>query len=103
MRGKFPQTCKPYNSPKHDIKSSLGYFHMIGILPMSLNCILKYPQGFYRERSRKYPHRKFSFISPEFPQGNNEEICTGMIPWKSPINPRGNQGDVDGLPAGAFQ
>ena len=27
MRGKFPQPCKHFNSPKNDIKSSLGYFH----------------------------------------------------------------------------
>ena len=60
----------------------------------------KYPQGFHRERRRKYPHRKFPFISPEFPQGNHEEISAGMIPWNSPINPRGNLGDVDGSPAG---
>ena len=40
----------------------------------------KYRQGFHRERKRKYPHRKFPFISPEFPQENYEEISTGMIP-----------------------
>ena len=54
----------------------------------------KYPQGFHRERRRKYPPRKFPFISTEFPQGNDEEISAGMIPWNSPINPRGNLGDV---------
>ena len=47
----------------------------------------------------KYPHRKFSFISVEFLQGNYEEISTGMIPLNSPINPCGNLRDVDGLPA----
>ena len=45
----------------------------------------KCPQGFHRERRREYPHKKFSFISPEFPQGNHEEISAGMIPWNSPI------------------
>ena len=40
----------------------------------------KYPQGFYKERMWKYPHRTFSFISPEFPQGNYEEIPTGWSP-----------------------
>ena len=25
-----------------------------------------------------------------------------MIPWNSPINPRGNLGDVDGSPAGLW-
>ena len=59
----------------------------------------KYPQGFYKERSWKYPQRKFSFISQEFLEGNYEEISTGMIPWYLPINLRGNLGDVDGLPA----
>ena len=106
MRGKFPQTCKHFNSPNNDIKSSLGYFHITGTLPMSLNCILKflreargkYPQGFHWERRRKYPHRKFPFISPEFPHGNHEELSAGMIPWNSPINPHGNLGDVDGSP-----
>ena len=60
----------------------------------------KYPQGFYKERRWKYPHRKFSFVSPEFPQGNYVEISAGMVPLKSPINLRGNLGDVDGSPAG---
>ena len=51
MRGKFPQTCKHFNSPKNDIKSSLGYFHITGKLPMSLNCILE----FLREVQGKFP------------------------------------------------
>ena len=41
MRGKFPLACKHFNSPKNVIDSSLGYFHVAWILPMSLNCILK--------------------------------------------------------------
>ena len=45
----------------------------------------KYPQWFSREKRGEYPHRKFSFISPEFPQGNYEKISTGMISWNSPI------------------
>ena len=97
MRGKFPKTCKHFNSPKIDIKSSLGYSHITGALPMTLNCILKFlreargkfPHGkFHRERRRKYPRRKFPFI----PQGNQEEISAGMIPWNSPINPRVKSG-----------
>ena len=52
----------------------------------------KYPQGFHRERRRKYPPRKFSFIFPSFPQGNHEEFSAGMIPWNSPINPRVKSG-----------
>ena len=60
----------------------------------------KYPQGFHRERRLKYPHRKFSFMSPEFPQGNYVEISAGMLPWNSPINLRGNLGHMDGSPAG---
>ena len=60
----------------------------------------KFPHGFPRERRRKYPHKKFPFISPEFLRGNYEDISTGMIPWNSPINPHGNLGDVDGSPAG---
>ena len=35
MRGKYPQTCKHFNSPKIDIQLSLGYFHTAGSLPMS--------------------------------------------------------------------
>mgnify|MGYP001804486788 CR=1 FL=1 len=38
------------------------------------------PQG----KEWKYPHRKFPFISPEFPQGNHEEISAVMTPWNSP-------------------
>ena len=34
MRGKFPRTCKHFNSPKNEIKSSPGYFHLTGTLPM---------------------------------------------------------------------
>ena len=60
----------------------------------------KYPQGFYRGRRRKYPDRKISFISPEFPRGNHEENSAGMIPLNSPIKMRGNLGDVDGSPTG---
>ena len=76
---------------------------------MSLYCILK----FFRETQGKFPRRNFPTDStgkeggnihiensPSFPQGNYEEICTGMIPWTYPINPRGNLGDVNGLPAG---
>ena len=63
----------------------------------------KYPQGFHRERRRKYPHRKLPFLSPSFPQGNYGEISSGIIPWNSPKNPRGNLGDVDGLPAGLLE
>ena len=51
MRGKFPKTCEHFNSPKNEIKSSLGYFHITGILPMSLNYILK----FLRETQGKFP------------------------------------------------
>ena len=60
----------------------------------------KYPQEFPRERKRKYLHRKFPFISPEFPQINYEEISAGMIPRNSPLNPSEKLGDVDGSPAG---
>ena len=105
-----------YNHPKIDISGSRSHWD---IFPHNRELSLviklhfeifegntreistwKYPQGFHRERRRKYPHRKFPFISPEFPQGNYEEISAGMIPWNSPINPCENLGDVDGLPAG---
>ena len=112
MRGKFPQTVKHFNSPKNDVKSSLGYFQITGTLPMSLNCILKnlrkarvkFPAeispGIPQGKEAETPHSKFPFISPEFPQGNHEESSAGMIPWNSLINPRGNLGSVDGSPAG---
>ena len=45
MRGKFTQTCKHFNSPKNDIKSLLGYFHLTGTIPLSFNCILKFLRG----------------------------------------------------------
>ena len=51
MRGKFPKTCKHFNSPKNDIKSPLGYFHITETLPFSINCILK----FLREAQGKFP------------------------------------------------
>ena len=85
MRGKFPQTCKHFNSPKNDIKSSLGYFHITGILPMSLNCIIKireistqkYPQEFHEqgggnihiENSPSFPLNFRREIMRKFPQG----------------------------------
>ena len=53
-------------------------------------------------RRRKYPHRKFPLISPEFPEGNYEEIPAGMIPRNSPLHLRGNLGDVDGSPTGTL-
>ena len=75
MRGKFPQTCKNVNSPKNDIKSSLGYFHITGTYKIILHFKIlrgntreistwKHPQGFFRERRRKYRCRKFPLISP---------------------------------------
>ena len=30
-------------------------------------------------------NEKFPYISPEFPQGNYQEISAGMIPWNSPL------------------
>ena len=36
MSGKFPKTCKHFNSPKNDIKSSLGYFHTGTYIPENL-------------------------------------------------------------------
>ena len=51
MRGKFPQTCKHFYALNNDIKSSLGYFHITGTLPISLNCILK----FLTEAREKFP------------------------------------------------
>ena len=104
MRGKFPITCKHFNSPKIDIKSSLGYFHTTGTISMSLYCNLnfegnkskistwKYPRGFQRERRGRYTRRKFPLISPKFPRWTYEEFSTGMIPWNSPVNPHGNCG-----------
>ena len=105
MGGKFPQTCKQLNSPNNDIKSSLGYFPIIGSLPMSLNCIL----NFLREARGKFPRGNIPSdytggnIHMENPPSfswNHEEISAGMVPWNSPINPRGNLGEVDGSPAG---
>ena len=46
---------------------------------------------------RKYP------ISPAFPRRNYKEISVGIIPRNSPINPCGNMGEVDALPAGVTQ
>ena len=110
--GNFPEPVNLSIHQRIDIKTSLGYPFTTGTLCMSFYDTLhfegnmreismwKYPRWFSREKRGKYPHRKLSFISPEFPQGNYEEISTGMIPWNSPTNPCGNLGDVDGLPAG---
>ena len=83
MRGKFPQTCKPYSSPKNDIKSSLGYFHITGTFPRSFNCIFL----IFREARENF-HVEISpgkggvnihiETSPSFPQGNYEEISAGI-------------------------
>ena len=110
--GNFP---KPVNLSIHnrsDIKTSLGFFSQLGLfvwLFMTLwnfernireISMRKYLWWFSREKREKYPHRKFSFVSPEFLLGNYEEISMGMIPWNSTIIPCGNLGDVVGLPAG---
>ena len=108
MRGKFPQTCEHFNLPNNDIKSSLGYFHIIRTLPMSLNCIFKFLRDFWKFPRGNIPRdstgKGGGYIhienSPSFLQGNHEEISAGVIPWNSPINPRGNLRDVDGSPAG---
>ena len=108
MRGKFPRTYKPFNSPENwHLNISRIFFHnwdpLYGLLwhwhfegNMREISMRKYPRWFAREKRGKYPHRKFSFISPEFPQGSYEEISTGMNPWNYPIIPCGN---LDGLPA----
>ena len=68
MRGKFLQTCKDLNSPNNDIKSSLGFFH--------IKLHFEIFEGFHRERRRKYPHRKFPFISLSFLQTDNMRKST---------------------------
>ena len=67
MRGKFPRSCKHYNSPKNDIKPSLGYFHTTGT-PMPLYCILK----FWGKQEGNF-HVE---ISPGIQQGKEAEINT---------------------------
>ena len=86
------------------IKTSLGFFHNwdpLYVLLWHFDILREvwgnFPCGknlrqFSREKRGKYPHRKFSFISPEFPQGNYEEISTEIIPWNCHINPCGNRG-----------
>ena len=37
-----PKIFKHFSSPKADINSSLGHFHINGTLPLSLICILKF-------------------------------------------------------------
>ena len=49
--GNFP---KPVNILIHHKMTSLGYEHITGTRPMSLNCILK----FLREAGGKFPHGK---------------------------------------------
>ena len=68
MRGKFPQTCQHFDSPKNDIKSqgNSPSFHL----------------NFRREIKRNV--RRYDPL--EFPH--------------TPINLRGNLGDMDGSPAG---
>ena len=73
---KFPQSCNHFNSPKNDVKSSLGYFHVTGTLPMSLNCIFK----FWGKHERNF-HVE---ISPGIPQGNEAEISTDKVPLHFP-------------------
>ena len=72
MRGKFSQTCKHFNSPKNDIKSSLGYFQQTGTLPMPFYCLLKF--------WRKHEGNSHVEISPGIPQGKEAEISTWKIP-----------------------
>ena len=45
----------------------------------------KYPRVFYGERRWKYPQRKFSFISPEFPQFDKGDLLKfpNKSAWKS--------------------
>ena len=93
--GKIPQTCKQFNSPKNDIKSSLGYFHITGTLPMPLNFIFKFlreARGKFRrgniprdstgkvggnihvENSPSFPLHFRGEIMRKFPQGWSPEI-----------------------------
>ena len=105
MRGKFPITCKHFNSPKIDIKSSLGYFHTT-VGPFQCHYIAIW---ILRETRVKFPHGNIPgdsrgkgggdilvenspLISPKFPRWTYEEFSTGMIPWNSPVNPHGNCG-----------
>ena len=67
-----------------DIFTQLGPFqcHCIALSNVERNMreisMRKYPQGLYKERSWKYPQRKFSFISREFLEGYYEEISPGI-------------------------
>ena len=88
--------CKINQASQHDIASICTTYILRGAQG-------KFPCGnIPRDSTGKYPHRKFPFISHEFPEGNYEEFSAGMIPRKSPLNPGGNLGDVDGSPAGTL-
>ena len=80
--------------------STLGYFHITGTLTTSLNCVLKFLRDSTGKRGGNIHKENSPLFPPGVPQGNQEEILAGMIPWNSPINLRGNLGNVDGSPAG---
>ena len=90
--GNFPEPVNLSIHQRIDIKTSLGYFFTTGPLMTLWNfagnmreiSVRKYPWWFSREKRGNYPHRKFSLISPEYLQGNNEEISTGMNTQESP-------------------
>ena len=106
--GSFPQNCKHFNSPKNDNKPSLWYFLITSyVIKFHLKIfegstreisMRKYPQGFLRERRQKYPHRKFRWISAGKSWGN---FCKDDS-LEFPINLCGNEGGVDGSPAGVL-
>ena len=62
----LPHTCKHIDSPKNDIKTSFGYFHITTTLPRSLNRILK----FLREARGKFVHGNISRNSTGKEGGN---------------------------------
>ena len=96
MRGKFHQTCKQFGSPKNDIKSSLGYFHIIEIPPVSLNCILK----FLREARGKFPRGNIPRDSTGKGSGNIhiENSPSFLLHFRREIMRKFPQGLSPGIP-----
>ena len=78
MRGKFPQSCKHFNSPKNDLKSSLGYFSHNWDLSHVIKLQFKIFEGSTWEISRDSTGKGAEYIhienTPSFPLHFRREI-----------------------------
>ena len=90
MRGKFPQSCKPFNPSKNDIKTSQGHIYTTVVLAMSLYNISTFTRksifGNLPEDSVGKSRGNIHKENPSFFLLNFNEETMWKIPRDDPMN-----------------